>query len=146
MKGESSRVDVEYCIHWSRLGASRSKRSRNVIWNKNRVCRNQARIDVGLGGIGVGRKSFVSRGLGLEKIPKKFFLFKGIPSEKNPKDCPGQCGFSMILFWGQKGVLRTGYGCNCKKIAGEGGVCWRPEDLNIYEFIVQDCEDKNRTV
>ena len=29
--GVSSRVDIEYCIHWSRLGASRSKRSRNVI-------------------------------------------------------------------------------------------------------------------
>ena len=29
--GVSSRVDIEYCIHWSRLGASRSKRSRSVI-------------------------------------------------------------------------------------------------------------------
>ena len=30
-----------------------------------------------------------------------------------------------------------------RKLLGRRGGFWRPEDLDIYEYIVQDCEDKN---
>ena len=49
---------------------------------------------------------------------------------KTQKIAPDNAGLLQYRFEDKKGVLRTGYGCNCKKIAGEGGVCWRPEDLN----------------
>ena len=89
-------------------------------------------------------KNFVIRGLGLGKNPKRFFFVREFPVRKTQKIAPDNAGLLQYCFEDKKGVLRTGYGCNCKKIAGEG--FWRPEDLNIYEYIVQDCEDKNRTV
>ena len=66
------------------------------------------------------RSGSQEKSLKLERPVENFT--EGIPSEKNPKDCPGQCGFSTILFEDKKGLLRAGYGCNCKKIVGEGGL------------------------
>ena len=85
--------------------------------------------------IGVGRKGFCKprsrsqeKSLKLERSVENFT--QEIPVRKTQKIAPDSAGLLWYCFEDKKGVLRMGYGCNCKKIAGEGGVCWRPEDLS----------------
>ena len=77
-----------------------------------------------------GRKSFVNRGLGSNQSDPPKILPRESPVRKIQKIAPDSAGLLWYYFEDKKGVLRMGYGCNCKKIAGEGVVCWRPEDLN----------------
>ena len=72
-------------------------------------------------GSGWGKKFCNPRFGSSRKALKKFFFVREFPVRKTQKIAPDNAGLLQYCFEDKKGVLRTGYGCNCKKIAGEGG-------------------------